>query len=285
MPDTIFRFAEALRGMLAARRPAVLDDAWANADVGPLGWDALRQALRTDVAAWEAALDEVDGLLLRLLDRAPTVVAADDPAGRHFRTFRLPELERLQHAAAAALVAQRYGSAGLRTVIADDAAPLPRRYFAFFALAERHPRDAWPLFARYLTPDGHHAFVGTATEAARFYPESAPAPSLVALFERIRDDLQLRAFLGPRILESLYVLADPGTAEFFRELLVAGHTAPDPERCEVTRALVMVRRFTGRLEPNSKYRDLGCESVRTALARAEAVFEERREELKPVVVI
>lgn len=285
MSDAIFRFAESLRRVLAARRPAALDAAWDDAAVGSLGWEALRHALRHDVAAWDMVVDEVDGLLLRLLDRVPTIATADDPAGLHFRTFRLPELERMQHAAAAAHVAQRYGPAGLRTVLADDTAPLPRRYFAFLALAERHPRDAWPLFARYLIPDAHHAFVGTAAEAARFYPESAPAASLVALFERVREDLQLRAFLGPRILESLYVLADPATAEFFRELLVAGHTAPDPAHCEVTHALVMVRRFTGRLEPNSKYRDLGADGVRTALARAEAAFEGLRDELVPVVVI
>ena len=46
---------------------------------------------------------------------------------RHLVTFRVPELERWQHAAAAALVGARWGVAGLRTVIADTQAPLGRR--------------------------------------------------------------------------------------------------------------------------------------------------------------
>src|SRR5207244_1351840 len=79
------------------------------------------------------------------------------------------------HAAAAALVGHRYGVAGLRTVIADQDAPLARRYFAFLALAELHPPRAWPVFARYLIPDAHHAFQGAAVEAARFYPVDDPA--------------------------------------------------------------------------------------------------------------
>src|SRR5213595_2533494 len=84
---------------------------------------------------------------------------------RHLVTFRVPELERWQHAAAAALVGARWGVAGLRTVIADTQAPLGRRYFAFLALAERHPKEAWPLFAKYLqTPGAHHAFVAAAVE-------------------------------------------------------------------------------------------------------------------------
>jgi hypothetical protein len=285
MPEPVYQFAESLRGLLAARDAAELDARWNALDPARVGWEALRPALRRDAPAWEAALDEVDGLLLRLLDRIPRLLLAHEPAAHHFRTFRLPELERLQHATAAALVGQRYGPAGLRTVLGDVTAPVARRYFAFLALAERHPRNAWPLFARYLTPDAHHAFLGTAAEAARFYPETSPAPSLVQLFDAVRDDLQLRAFLGPRILESLYVLADPVTTGFFRELLVAGYTDRDPAHCEVTHALVMVRRFTGRLEPNTKFPDLNADRMRAALAHAEAIFERRRDELEPVVVI
>src|SRR5438876_2562572 len=116
---------------------------------------------------------------------------------RHLVTFRVPELERWQHAAAAALVGARWGVAGLRTVIADTGAPLGRRYFAFLALAERHPEGAWPLFERYLTtPGAHHAFVAAAVEAARYYPGHADV--LVRLFERIRGDQLLRRFLGPK---------------------------------------------------------------------------------------
>src|SRR5207244_3241025 len=79
-----------------------------------------------------------------------------------------------------------------------------RRYSAFLALAERHPEGAWPLFERYLvTPGAHHAFVAAAVEAARYYP--GHTDTLVRLFRRIRSDQLLRRFLGPKILESLYV--------------------------------------------------------------------------------
>lgn len=285
MPELIYRFAESLRQLLAARTPQGLEQRWAELGIEELGWDALARARSHQVPRWERALDEADGLLLRLLDRVPQLAASGDATAVHLRTFRLPALERLQHATAAALVEQRYGPAGLRAVVADEAAPLARRYYAFLALATRHRAAEWPLFARYLVPDAHHAFVGMAAEAARFYPELEPAPYLVGLFDAVRDDLHLREFLSPRILESLFVLSDPRTLDFFRDLLTAGHTHHDPERCEVTRALVMVRRFTGHLEANAKYRDLGAPSVEAAVDEAEALFEARREVLEPVVVI
>ncbi|NIM48144.1 MAG: hypothetical protein GTN78_20695 [Gemmatimonadales bacterium] len=285
MPDAVCRFAEALRQLLHARTAATLERSWTSADLDGLGWEALGRARRQDVRRWEPVLDEVDGLLLRLLDRVPVFAAGPSAAAGHVRTFRLPELERLQHATAAALVAQRFGAAGLRTVVADQDAPLARRYFAFLALAERHPPPEWPLFARYLNPDAHHAFVGTAAEAARFYPDVGAGARLVGLFEAVRSDLHLREFLSPRILESLYVLSERQTLPFFRELLTAGHTHPVAEHCEVTRALVMVRRFTGSLEPNSKYRDLFAPAVHVAIDRAEAAFQREREVLTPVAVI
>src|SRR5438445_665309 len=125
-----------------------------------------------------------------------------------FRPANIPRLTELRRrASAAALVGARWGVAGLRTVIADTRAPLGRRYFAFLALAERHPKQAWPLFAKYLeTPGAHHAFVAAAAEAARYYP--GEAHNVIALFQRIRGDQMLRRFLGPKILESLYVLGD-----------------------------------------------------------------------------
>src|SRR5206468_502606 len=96
------------------------------------------------------------------------------------------------------------------------------------------------LLERYLvTPGAHHAFVAAAVEAARYYPGHADV--LVRLFERIRGDQLLRRFLGPKILESLYVLGESLSLPLFEELLVAGHTDPDVDRCEVTRALVAVR--------------------------------------------
>jgi hypothetical protein len=227
----------------------------------------------------------VDGLLLRLLDRLPVLAAGADPQAVRVRTFFIPILERLQHATAATLVGQRYGVAGLRTVIADEQAPLARRYFAFLGLAELHPPAEWPVFARYLTPAAHHAFQGAAAEAARFYPQDDPAGRLLDLFDAVRGDLHLRSFLSPRILESLYVLSDPRTLPFFRELLTAGFTDPDPEFCEVTRAIVMVRRFTGRLEANIKYAGVDAVALQAAADAAERVFEEARAVLKPVTLI
>jgi len=198
-------------------------------------------------------------------------------------TFRVPELERWQHAAAAALVGARWGVAGLRTVIADTSAPLGRRYFAFLALAERHPDGAWPLFERYVvTPSAHHAFVAAAVEAARYYPGHADL--LVRLFQRIRGDPLQRRFLGPKILESLYVLGEECSLSLFEELLVTGHTDPDVDRCEVTRALVAVRRATGRVAPNSKFAD-GDDAVWRALDDAERHYEATRDRIVPVVVI
>ena len=285
MPETVFQFAEVLRRLLYAGDPQGFEAVWVAEGLEDLGWDALGRAWRADAGRWERALDEADGLLLRLLDRLPVLAASAEPAAVHVRTFREPELERLQHATAAALVAQRYGVAGLRTVVADEAAPLARRYFAFLALAERHPPSEWPLFARYLTPGAHHAFLGAAAEAARFYPGGDAAARLVELFDAVRDDLHLRSFLSPRILESLYVLADPSTLPFFRTLLTAGYTDPDPEHCEVTRALVMVRRLTGGLEPNIKYLDPTAPDVLEALGGAEERFQRRRAVLKPVSVI
>ncbi len=285
MPEPVYRFAEALRQLLGAVTPAGVEELWTASAVDTLGWEALAGARRRDVRRWEWALDEVDGLLLRLLDRLPVLSTTCDRAAERVRTFQLPILERLQHATAAALVAQRYGPAGLRTVVADQDAPFARRYFAFLTLAERHRRREWPLFARYLVPNAHHAFVGTAAEAARFYPDLEAAGRLVALFRAVRRDLLLRAFLSPRILGSLYVLEERATLPFFRELLIAGHTDRDPVHCEVTRALVMVRRFTGVVEPNSKYPDVSAPSVGVAIDRAAAIFERERGILRPVEVI
>ena len=172
----------------------------------------------------------------------------------------------------------------MRTVIADTRAPLGRRYFAFLALAERHPKQAWPLFAKYLqTPGAHHAFVAAAVQAARYYP--GEAPNVIALFQRIRGDQMLRRFLGPKILESLYVLGDPAALPLYEELLVTGHTDRDLGRCEVTRALVGVRKLTGRVVASSKFPDPEEPDVIRALDEAQRIFEEERDRLEPVVVI
>jgi len=67
--------------------------------------------------------------------------------------------------------------------------------------------------------------------------------------------------------------------------LTSGYTHRHPEFCEVTRALVMVRRFTGRVEPNVKFPHGGNSEVHKLLDRAARVFEQRRETLHPVKVI
>src|SRR5438105_3289729 len=266
----LYRFAGALDPLLVAPDAAAFERAWDAAHLDRLAWEALALARRANSAALEPALHAVDRRLLAVLERCRSFL---DP---HLVTFRVPELERCQHAAAAALAGARWGVAGLRTVIADTAAPLGRRYFAFLALAERHPEGAWPLFERYLvTPGAHHAFVAAAVEAARFYPGHADV--LVRLFERIRGDQLLRRFLGPKILESLYVLGEESSVPLFEQLLVTGHTDPDVNRCEVTRALVAVRRVTGRVAPSSKFADDDEAAVWRTLDDAERGFEATRD--------
>src|SRR6267154_318708 len=271
-------FAAGLERLLETRDAQHLDATWEALELTQAGWEALSPARRANTESLEPALAEVDRRLLAVIERCRTFL---DP---HIVTFRIPELERWQHAAAAALVGARWGVAGLHTVIADIRAPLGRRYYAFLALAERHPEGAWPLFARYLvTPGAHHAFVAAAVEAARYYPGHADV--LARLFQRIRGDQLLRRFFGPKILESLYVLAEERTLPLFEELLVTGHTDADVDRCEVTRALVVVRRATGRVAPSSKFADGDEAAVLHILDEAERRFEATRDRIVPVVVI
>ena len=275
---SLCRFVHSLEQLLAARDAATFEHTWTSLGLDRLAWEALAPARRSGTEALEPALAQVDRRLLAVLQRSRAFL---DP---HIVTFRVPEVERWQHAAAAALVGARWGVAGLRTVIADTTAPLARRYFAFLALAERHPEAAWPVFERYLvTPGAHHAFVAAAVEATRFYP--GHADSLIALFNRIRGDQMLRRFLAPRILDSLYVLGDAGSLPLLEQLLVAGHTDRDVGRCEVTRALVAVRKLTGRVAPSSKFPDADDELVQRTLDDAERRFAEERGGIEPVVVI
>jgi len=285
-------FTDALERLLASADAVAFERAWCEGDLDQVGWEALALGRRATGAtgaggaggaggvgpALERALAQVDRRLLAVLERCRAFL---DP---HLVTFRIPEIERWQHAAAAALVGARWGVAGLRTIVADTQAPLARRYFAFLGLAERHPQGAWSLFERYLTtPGAHHAFVAAAVEAARYYPGQAGL--LVELFQRIRGDEMLRRFLGPKILESLYVLCDPRSLPLFEQLLVTGHTDPDLERCEVTRALVAVRKLTGRLAASSKFADADEEAVQRTLDAAERRFEQGRDRIVPVNVI
>jgi len=274
----VCRFAGALEGLLSAPDPAAFEAAWTDDDLDRLSWDALDLARRTDRVALAPFLARVDRRLLALLDRSRGFF---EP---HLVTFRVPEIERWQHAAAAALVGARWGVAGLRTVVADISAPRARRYFAFLGLADRHPAAAWPLFECYLTtPGAHHAFVGAAVDAARYYPRGVDV--LMRLFDRIRGDELLRRFLGPKILESLYVLRDPRSLPLFEGLLVAGHTDPDVDHCEVTRALVAVRVMTGRVAPSVKFPDELAPEVCRALDDAQCRFDATRDRIPPVTVI
>src|SRR5262245_61554941 len=105
-------FAAGLERLVAARDAADLDTLWEERRLGQTGWEALALARRANTEALEPALTEVDRRLLAVLERCRALL---DP---HIVTFRIPELERWQHAAAAALVGARWGVAGLRTVIA-----------------------------------------------------------------------------------------------------------------------------------------------------------------------
>ena len=91
--------------------------------------------------------------------------------------------------------------------------------------------------------------------------------------------------LGPRIIESLYILGDPQSLPLFEGLLVAGHTEADTDRCEVTRALVAVRKLTGRVAPSVKFGEADTAEVRSALDEAEQRFEAERDRIEPVTVI
>jgi len=282
MLTALHGFAEALHALLEARSAAQADRCWQRDRLEDRGWEALAAVEGSTDPRVAPILDEADGLLLRLLDRLPMLARGD--GGARLATFRLPTLERLQHATAAALVAHRYGTAGLATVATDRRAPTARRYHAFLLLARLHARATWPLFRRYLVPEAHHAFLGVATEAARYYPTARPARDLVALFEGVRGDQHLRAFLGPRLFESLFVLADPVAVPLYHELAVAGHTAADPAHCEVTHALVMLRRLTGVVPINSKFPEDEPDAA-GRLDRAEARYEADRHVLRPVAVL
>jgi hypothetical protein len=238
MDGTLHHFAETLRELLACPTADAVEAAWRRSRIDDVGWRALASVERSTDPAVAPVLDEADGLLLRLLDRLPPA-ARSGRAGDHVRRFRLPTLERLQHATAASLVAHRFGPAGLAAVASDADAPIARRYHAFL---------------------------------------------LLALFDAVRADVHLRAFLSPRLLSTLFVLADPVALPLYDALAVCGHTSADPERCEVTHALVMLRRLTGIVPPNSKFgRSNG--DVDRWLDRAETRYRTDRDVLHPVALL
>ncbi|MDH5642631.1 MAG: hypothetical protein OEY63_00395 [Gemmatimonadota bacterium] len=285
MPVAIFQFAEVLRNLLDTMSPAEFEAKWDRAGFGKIGWRAMKDTWRVDYVLGDLVTREVDVLLHRAVRHGLFLAQEDSPESVHLRTFRIPELERLKHAAAAAFVAQKFGPAGLCTVLEDKKAPLARRYYSFFSLAERHPPDRWKVFSRHLVPHAHHAFLGAAAETARYYAGAGAAHRLMWLFERTRGNHLLRSFLSRRLLQSLTVLSDPDTLDFFRSLLISGHTYRDVEDCEVTRALVMVRRFTGSIEPNVKFSDLESGELLAHLAYAERTYAGLKDTLHPVKVI
>jgi hypothetical protein len=81
------------------------------------------------------------------------------------------------------------------------------------------------------------------------------------------------------------VLGDRAALPLYEELLVAGHTDRDLERCEVTRALVGVRQLTGKVAASSKFPDPEEPDVLRALDEAQRIFDEEKDRLAPVVVI
>lgn len=281
MDPHLQRFAETLRGLVQAPTPEAVEVCWRDGRLEDDGWRGLDAAGDASDPALAPLLEEIDRLLARVLHRLPEL--AGEGADR-VRLFRVPALERLRHATAAALVAHRFGTAGLTAVVTDAEAPVARRYRAFVFLARRHEQASWPLFRRYLDPEAHYAFLGIAVEAARFYPGERPAGRLVELFDAARGDRHLRAFLAPRLLTSLFVLADPVALPLWRELAVAGHTDPDPRCCEVTHALVMLRRLTGALASSSKFAERSADAAAWVDA-AEARLEAEGGRLRPVALL
>ena len=107
--QSLCRFADALEQLLAAPDAAAFECVWDALRVDRLAWDALALARRADTDAVEPALAQVDRRLLAVLERCRAFL------DRHLVTFRVPELERWQHAAAAALVGARWDGSTRRS--------------------------------------------------------------------------------------------------------------------------------------------------------------------------
>ncbi|OLC95745.1 MAG: hypothetical protein AUJ00_05770 [Gemmatimonadetes bacterium 13_1_40CM_3_70_6] len=129
-------FSAALERLLAAPDEPAFEAAWEAVDPQQLGWEALAHARRANTEALEPALAEVDRRLLAVLERARAFL---DP---HVVTFRVAELERWQHAAAAALVGARWGVAGLRTRVSRAGRTPPLRCLAAVPDVSAHPGRA-----------------------------------------------------------------------------------------------------------------------------------------------
>src|SRR4029077_664184 len=130
---TLFQFTGAIERLVGARDSAAFEAVWDAEGLERMGWEALAVARHPRSEPLERGLAALDRRLLAALARARALPDI------HTSTFREPELERWQHAAAAGRMAPRGGVAGLRPVIADPGPPWPRRYFGFRPRAERHP--------------------------------------------------------------------------------------------------------------------------------------------------
>ncbi|HKE90661.1 MAG TPA: hypothetical protein VKB45_10005, partial [Gemmatimonadales bacterium] len=109
--DRLRAFIAALEPLLTASDAPGFEAVWEREQLAEVGWEALAQARRAGAAALAPLLAALDRRLLAVLERSRAF------ADLHVVTFRIPELERWQHATAAALVGARWGGAGLRTVI------------------------------------------------------------------------------------------------------------------------------------------------------------------------
>src|SRR2546425_10325710 len=112
---SLCRFTDALERLLASADALAFERAWREGDLVKVGWEALALGRRATAAgeagaALERALAQVDRRLLAVLERGRAFL---DP---HLVTFRLPELRRRQHAAAAAPAGARWGGAGVRAL-------------------------------------------------------------------------------------------------------------------------------------------------------------------------
>lgn len=261
-----------------------MEHAWQEMSIENLGWQALAIERHHPTPARAGFVSEVDALLFRLIERFRSEVEIGSPVARHIDTFRTPELERLKDATAAVLVGHRYGVAGLKALVDDRTGPLCRRYQAFLTLAELHPEGSWTFFRRYLSLRRHHAFVAAAAEACRFYPQEEPTQILVGLFLQAIEQPNLRAFLSPRILQSLFCLGRDESLPLMQMLTVVGHTHPDVRRCEVLRSLATIRVITGEMSESAKFPAIDAD-VEGRVEEAIKVYESDRGSLEPAELL
>src|SRR5512145_3533177 len=107
--EASYAFLAGLDALLAARDAAAFEAVWEERALQRRAWEALALARRESSPTLAPVLEAVDRRLLAVLDRGAALLDL------HIATFRVPEIERWQHAAAAALVAARWGDAGLKT--------------------------------------------------------------------------------------------------------------------------------------------------------------------------